>query len=92
MAKKIKEETSWVEPSEITEEKEQVSKEVDNLNKEIEKLGEEIIKMREEIKNIVHYYQLSSSNSLYLEYVFNASNFTDFIYRLASPLGASIWE
>ena len=69
--------------SEITAEKEQVSKEVDNLNKEIEKLGEEITKMREEIKNIVHYYQLSSSNSLYLEYVFNASNFTDFIYRLA---------
>lgn len=69
--------------SEITAEKEQVSKEVENLNKEIDKLGEEINKMREEIKNIVHYYQLSSSNSLYLEYVFNASNFTDFIYRLA---------
>ncbi len=69
--------------SEITAEKNQVSKEIEGLNEEIEKLGEEIGKMREELKSIMHYYQLSSSNSLYLEYVFNAENFTDFIYRLA---------
>lgn len=67
----------------ITSEKVRVSKEVESLNDEIKKLGEEIEKMQQEIKSIVHYYQLSSSNSLYLEYVFNASNFTDFIYRLA---------
>ena len=67
----------------INSQKSQISKEMDDLNKEIQKLGEEIEKMREEIKNIVHYYQLSSSNSLYLEYVFNATDFTDFIYRLA---------
>ena len=69
--------------SEITSEKNQVSKEIEGLNDEIAKLGEEIGKMREQLKSIVHYYQLSSSNSLYLEYVFNADNFTDFIYRLA---------
>ena len=69
--------------SSITAEKNQVSKEISSLNDEIEKLGEEIGKMREELKSIMHYYQLSSSNSLYLEYVFNADNFTDFIYRLA---------
>ena len=69
--------------SSITAEKNQVSKEISSLNDEIEKLGEEIGKMREELKSIMHYYQLSSSNSLYLEYVFNAENFTDFIYRLA---------
>ena len=69
--------------SSITAEKNQVSKEIESLNDEIAKLGEEIGKMREEIKSIMHYYQLSSSNSLYLEYVFNAENFTDFIYRLA---------
>ena len=67
----------------ITAEKNQVSKEIEGLNDEIAKLGEEIGKMREQLKSIVHYYQLSSSNSLYLEYVFNADNFTDFIYRLA---------
>ena len=69
--------------SSITAEKNQVSKEISSLNDEIEKLGEEIGKMREELKSIMHYYQLSSSNSLYLEYVFNAENFTDFLYRLA---------
>ena len=69
--------------SEITSEKNQVRKEIEGLNDEIAKLGEEIGKMREQLKSIVHYYQLSSSNSLYLEYVFNADNFTDFIYRLA---------
>lgn len=68
---------------EITAEKNKVSKEIDELNEEIKKLGEEIEKMREQLKDIVHYYQISSSNSVYLEYVFNASDFTDFIYRLA---------
>ena len=69
--------------NEINSQKAQVSKEMNDLNEEIRKLGEDIEKMREEIKNIVHYYQISSSNSLYLEYVFNATDFTDFIYRLA---------
>ena len=69
--------------SSITAEKNQVSKEIETLNDEINALGEEIDKMREQLKSIMHYYQLSSSNSLYLEYVFNAENFTDFIYRLA---------
>ena len=68
---------------EITNEKNKVSKEIDGLNEEIKKLGEEIEKMREQLKDIVHYYQISSSNSVYLEYVFNATDFTDFIYRLA---------
>ena len=67
----------------INSQKAQVSKEMEDLNDEITKLGEEIGKMREEIKNIMHYYQLSNSNSLYLEYVFSATDFTDFIYRLA---------
>ena len=69
--------------SEITDEKTKVSKEISELNDEIQKLGEEIEAMREQLKDIVHYYQISSSNSVYLEYVFNATDFTDFIYRLA---------
>ena len=57
--------------------------EIENLNSDIEQRNEEISKMNEEIKSIVHYYQLSSSESFYLEYVFSATDFTDFIYRLA---------
>lgn len=60
-----------------------LTSDIDSLNSDIEKRNEEIAKMNEEIKSIVHYYQLSSSESFYLEYVFNAANFTDFIYRLA---------
>ena len=39
--------------------------------------------MHEEIKQIIHYYQVSSSEAFYLEYVFKAKDYTDFIYRLA---------
>lgn len=67
----------------INAEKIQISKESVAIQEEIEKIGEEIEKMQEEIKSITHYYQLSNSNSLYLEYAFSATDFTDFIYRLA---------
>lgn len=58
-------------------------REVSKLNDDIDKRNKEIEKMNDEIKAIMHYYQVSSSESFYLDYVFNASNFTDFIYRLA---------
>ena len=67
----------------IKTEKNQVSREIENLNEELDKLAQDIKDMQEELKSIVHYYQLSSTHSIYLEYVFNAEDFTDFIYRLA---------
>lgn len=68
---------------ELNREKERVQKEIIDLEEEIKKLAEDIEKMQKEIKSIINYYQLSSSGSLYLEYVFTSTNFTDFIYRLA---------
>jgi peptidoglycan hydrolase CwlO-like protein len=53
------------------------------LTKEIEELNEKIIQKDKEIKSIMNYYQLSNGESAYLEYIFNAVDFTDFIYRLA---------
>lgn len=67
----------------LSKEKEQVQKDIVDINNELEQLAADIEKMQKEIKSIINYYQLSSSNSIYLEYVFNASSFTDFIYRLA---------
>lgn len=67
----------------LNREREQVQNDINGINQELESLAKDIQNMQQEIKSVVHYYQLSSSNSLYLEYVFNASNFTDFIYRLA---------
>lgn len=57
--------------------------EIKNLNDEIENLTEEIKNKENEIREFIHYYQLSNGESAYLEYVFGAANYTDFIYRLA---------
>ena len=37
----------------------------------------------EEIKNLLSFNQISDGDNVYLEYVFGASSFTDFIYRSA---------
>ena len=56
----------------------------------IEKLTEEIHELNEktelrdlEIKEIIHFLQISSGESAYLEYIFGAKDITDFIYRSA---------
>lgn len=60
-----------------------IQEETVKLTDEIKKLNEEIIVKEKEIKEIINYYQISSSESAYLEYIFNAKDFTDFIYRVA---------
>ncbi|MBQ2946470.1 MAG: peptidoglycan DD-metalloendopeptidase family protein [Bacilli bacterium] len=60
-----------------------IQQELINLTEEIEQLNVEIVEKEKEIKNIINYYQLSSSESAYLEYIFEAVDFTDFIYRMA---------
>ncbi|MBR6689785.1 MAG: peptidoglycan DD-metalloendopeptidase family protein [Bacilli bacterium] len=60
-----------------------ISKEMTDLTKEIEELNVEIEEKEKEIKQIMNYYQLSNSESAYLEYIFEAADFTDFIYRMA---------
>ena len=60
-----------------------IQKEMITLNEEISQLNDEIIQKEKEIKAIMNYYQLSNGESAYLEYIFNAADFTDFIYRLA---------
>lgn len=56
----------------------------------IQKLSEEIIELNEkasekdlEIKEVLHFLQISSGESAYLEYIFGAKDITDFIYRSA---------
>ncbi len=69
--------------SNINVEIDNIHKEVETLTKEIETLNEEIKKKEQEIKDIINYYQISNGESAYLEYVFDAADFTDFIYRMA---------
>lgn len=50
--------------------------EIDTLNKEIEKKNTEI-------KSIINFVQVANGENAYMEYVFGAKDFTDFIYRVA---------
>ena len=68
----------------ISQEKVDIEKEVTDLTKEVNNLNKEIEDMNEEIKDILNYYQISSSGeSTALDYVFNADDYTDLIYRMA---------
>jgi len=67
----------------INDEISKIQKEMLDLTNEINDLNEEIVEKEKEIKSIMNYYQLSNGESAYLEYIFNAVDFTDFIYRLA---------
>ena len=58
-------------------------KEVIRLNDENVELDNKISEKKEEIKKIMNYYQLSNGESAYLEYIFKANDYTDFIYRMA---------
>lgn len=57
--------------------------EIEDLNKEIETLNEEIKVKDKEIKQLINFTQVSNGESAYLEYIFGAQDFTDFIYRFA---------
>ncbi len=65
-----------------------INKEIEDNNKAIEDaydkiadLDEEIINKQKEIDNLLSFLQVSEGENVYLEYVFQAKNFTDFIYR-----------
>lgn len=60
-----------------------IENELIELQKEIEKLNEDIEKKDQQIKDIMNFVQISSGESVYLEYAFGAQSFTDFIYRFA---------
>lgn len=61
----------------------QIQIDTTNLENEISSLEQEIIIKNEEIKKIISYFQVSSGDSAYLDYVMGAEDFTDFIYRSA---------
>lgn len=67
----------------INDQIDELSDQIDDINKDIEARNESIAKMHEEIKSIVHYYQITNAQNMFYEYVFDASSYTDFIYRFA---------
>lgn len=67
----------------IEQEIEKLSEQIQEANKEIEKLEKEIEEKKEETDNILVFLQLSNGEKSYLEYVFKAKSFTDFIHRVS---------
>lgn len=58
-------------------------KEIDESKDKIEQLNKEIKEKKKEIDNLLSFMQVSDGDNVYLEYIFGASSFTDFIYRSA---------
>ena len=56
---------------------------VEAAKTEIEELEGQIEEKKKEIDNLLSFLQISSKENVYLEYVFQAKDFTDFIYRSA---------
>ena len=67
----------------IQESIQQIQIDSNKLQEEIEELNKEILIKQEQIKSIISYFQISSGESAYLEYIMGSEDFTDFIYRSA---------
>lgn len=61
----------------------EIQKQIDAKTKESAELEEKIKKKNQEIKDLMRYYEVSSSGSAMLEYVMGAESLTDLIYRLS---------
>jgi len=67
----------------IKEEMKKLRQEVDKLNKEIVEYDEEIKIKSLQTKQIFEYFQMSTGENTYLDYIFDAETTTDLIYRMA---------
>lgn len=67
----------------IEQEIEKLSEEIQEANKEIIELEKKIEEKKIETDNILVFLQLSNGEKSYLEYVFKAKSFTDFIHRVS---------
>lgn len=61
----------------------QTQSDIEALESEIEASNKKIKEKGEESKKIIEYYQVSSGESSYLQYIFGATSITDMIYRIS---------
>lgn len=55
---------------------------IEAARKKIDELNEEIIKKNKEIDELLRFIQIANGENVYLEYIFGATGFADFIYRI----------
>ena len=64
------------------EEQDKITEDIAKAELEISESNEKIEKSKEEIDSLMKYYQLSSSENVYLEYITGASTPTEFVMRV----------
>ena len=62
---------------------EKYEKEIEETLEKIDELNEKIDGKQKEIDNLLNFLEVSDGDNVYLEYMFKAKSFTDFIYRAA---------
>lgn len=74
----------------VVAQKEQVQADIDKTQNEVKAIEEQIKKIQEDIKKkdkqmkeIMGFVQVSNGEANYMEYIFGATDFTDFIYRVS---------
>lgn len=67
----------------IYTEMEQAEKDIQSTTNEITKLNSQIAEKEQQMKELMKFFQVSSGESTYLEYIFEADSITDFIYRIS---------
>ena len=67
----------------INQEIKDISDEIVEINAKIDELEIEIENKEQEIKDIIRLTQVSNGESAYMEFIFGAKDFTEFIYRAA---------
>lgn len=82
-AKQRKIEAANSEISSLAQEINRKENKVSDSKKKIKQLENDIKDKQKEIDNLLSFLQVSNGNNLYLEYVFEAKSFSDFIYRSA---------
>lgn len=71
-------------------ERQRVQSEIESIQEETKKIEQQIVKLQENIKKkdkqmkeIMGFVQVSNGETNYIEYIFGATDFTDFIYRVS---------
>ena len=67
----------------VQEEINSIQNELEDIQKQIAKIQEDIKKKDKQMKEIMGFVQVSNGETKYLEYIFGATDFTDFIYRVS---------
>jgi len=71
------------EKTRVEEEIGRIEIELKEIEKQIEKIQKDIEKKDKQMKEIMSFVQVSNGESNYMEYIFGATDFTDFIYRVS---------